>query len=213
MNHGMGRPREPIFNAPWPSLALIGSLAGSFFLQAVLGADSVAERFGFAAQDLARGDWPPLVTSLFLHGSWAHLAANCAFGLAFASPVAWRFGTDGKGALFFFGFFLVCGVLSNLGYAAMTRDPSAVVIGASGAIAGLMGATSRLMGRGPGLARLDSRPVLGMAGAWILVNLIVAAVGWSPGAGGAKIAWQAHLAGYAAGVFLLGPTLRLARRF
>jgi membrane associated rhomboid family serine protease len=56
------------------------------------------------------------------------------------------------------------------------------------------------------------RTVLGMAAAWTLVNVVLGVSGLTPGAEGMPVAWQAHLAGYAAGVLLIGPFARLAGR-
>ena len=54
------------------------------------------------------------------------------------------------------------------------------------------------------------RTVLGMAAAWAIVNVLLGVSGLTPGAVGIPVAWQAHLAGYAAGVLLIGPFARLA---
>jgi membrane associated rhomboid family serine protease len=210
--------REPLFRAPWPVLALVGLLLAAFAMQSSIGTDPVAEGLGFSAAALAQGRLAPLILALFLHGSWAHVLVNSAFIVAFGSPVARRFGTDGRGALSFFGFFLVCGVLSNLSYAAVHPTSAAVVVGASGAASGLMAAAARLMTRGPGLAPLLSPPVISMGAAWLGVNLMLAVLGsmglWglSPGSGGAPVAWEAHIAGFAVGLLLFWPALRLVRR-
>ena len=145
------------------------------------------------------GDFVGLFTAMFLHGGWAHLGANSAFILVWrraSGPLDRSRGTCG--ALAFFGFFLVCGVIGNLGFALINPSEQAALIGASGAGAGLMGAASRLMTRGPGLASFRSQSVVSMAASWLVINLIIAVVGWAPGSGGAPVAWQAHLAGYAA---------------
>ena len=82
--------------------------------------------------------------------------------------------------------------------------------GASGGIAGLMGAASRMVPPHHGrLASLRSAPVLTMAAAWLGVNLVFALIGFSIAGGGAPLAWQAHLAGYALGVLGIGPALAL----
>jgi membrane associated rhomboid family serine protease len=110
--------------------------------------------------------------------------------------------------------FLACGILGNLGYALLNFGSEMPAVGASGAVAGMMGAASRLMGRPGDLAPFRSRIVIGMALTWLLVNLVygLVLVGWMPGSGGAPIAWQVHLAGYAAGLFLLSPALALIGR-
>jgi membrane associated rhomboid family serine protease len=207
-----------LFRVPWPVLALVGVILAAFAMQSQIGVDLVADRLGFSAASLAEGRIAPLFVSIFLHGSWPHVLVNSAFILAFGTPVARRFGLDGGGGLAFIGFFLACGLLANLGYAAAHPSSALAVVGASGAASGLMAAASRLMTREPGLAPFTSSPVLGMAGAWLITNLILAlaeafgVTGLSPGSGGAPVAWEAHLAGYAAGLFLFAPALRLIRR-
>lgn len=207
-------PRERMFNIPWPVTALAAVLIGAFLIQTGLGADAAAMRFGFHPADLARGRYETLLLSLFLHGGWAHVLMNTAFLIALGAPVARRMGEDATGAAGFFGLYLVCGLLANLAYAGLNPGDENPVVGASGAIAGLMGAASRLMTPGPDLAAFRSPPVVGLATAWLLINLLFGVVlkGWSPGSGGAPIAWQVHLVGFAVGLLLLSPALRLMRR-
>jgi membrane associated rhomboid family serine protease len=205
--------RERLINAPWPAMMLVLILIVCFLAQSVLGVDLAASALGFAPRDLGRGVWQTLVTSLFLHGGWLHLLGNSAFALAFGTPVARRMGEDAAGGVVFFLFFLVCGVLANLGFAAMDPHDTSPLVGASGAIAGLMGATSRLMIPGRRLAPFTSPPVIGMAASWLGVNLLIAFMPWAtPGVGHAIVAWQAHIAGYVAGLLLISPTLRLLGR-
>ncbi len=212
----MAEQRERAINAPWPVLALIAVILIAFALQSSLGVDSAVMSDGFAPAGLMQGRVAPLVMALFLHASWTHVLANCAFALAFGAPTARRMGEDANGATAFLLFYLLCGVLANLAYAGLHPGSHNVVIGASGAVAGLMGAASRLIGQGGSgrLAPLNSRSVIGMAVGWVLINLLlgVLLVGWSPGAKGAPIAWEVHLAGYAAGLFLFAPALRLIGR-
>jgi membrane associated rhomboid family serine protease len=202
--------RERLFNAPWQAIALVSILVVCFVLQSIAGVDAMEDRFGFAPRDIPAGVWQPLVTSIFLHGGWLHLLANSAFGLAFATPVARRMGEDPAGGVVFFLFFVVCGVLANLGFALVDPLDRAPLVGASGALSGMMGATSRLMTPERKLAGFTSPPVIGMTASWIGVNLIIAFVPLAtPGAGHVIVAWQAHVAGYLAGLLLIAPTLRL----
>lgn len=211
--------REPFFQAPWPVLALLVVILAAYGMQSYIGAEPVNYALGFSPASLTRGRIAPLFVSIFLHGGWPHVLVNSAFILAFGTPISRRVGVDGVGALAFLGFFLVCGVLANLGYAAVHPASVNVVVGASGAAAGLMAATSRLMTRGPGLAPFFSQPVLSMAGAWVGINLLLGlaqslgVAGLAPGAGGAMVAWEVHLFGYAAGLFLFAPLLRLIHRY
>jgi membrane associated rhomboid family serine protease len=156
-----------------------------------------------------------LVTSLFLHGGWAHVLMNAAFCLAFGAPVARLLGTGARGALVLALFYMVCGVLAGLAYVAIHPGSDGPVVGASGAVSGLMGAAARLIdGRRRWgvevLGPIRSRTVGSLAAAWVVVNLLVAVFGF-PGSGGAGIAWEAHLAGFAIGLVLIGPAARLAR--
>jgi membrane associated rhomboid family serine protease len=163
-----------------------------------------------SASGLEAGHWLPLITSLFLHGSWAHVLLNSVAALAYGPPVARLFGTHARGALVFAAFYLVCGVCGGLGYVALNwRDP-ALLVGASGAISGLLGAASRLIqGRGR-IGPMLGSTVIGMAAIWTVANWILGAFGLTPGAGHIQVAWQAHVVGYAAGVLLVGPFARLA---
>ncbi len=163
----------------------------------------VLARFGFSPAHLAQGGAGGLITALFLHGGWAHAFLNALGALAFGAPIARLFGKGTGAAAAFLVFFLLCGALSSLGYAVLHWGKPYMLIGASGGERGVPG---------PGLAGFGSRPVLSMAGSWIFVNLVVAVVGLGGVAGDAPIAWEAHLIGYAAGLLLIGPALRLLRR-
>jgi membrane associated rhomboid family serine protease len=126
--------------------------------------------------------------------------------------VARLFGVGVTGAAAFFVFFLVCGVLAGLAFVQLKAGATLVLIGASGGVSGLMGAASRVIERRQGLAPFTSRSVVGMAVVWLLVNVLVAVLGFAPGAGTTPIAWEAHIAGYAAGLLLVGPAARLLGR-
>jgi membrane associated rhomboid family serine protease len=201
-----------MFNAPWPALAMAGVIVASYGLQTFSGAEAViVPRFAFEPASFAAGRWDTLLTALFLHSSWTHALMNGVFALAFGTPVARLFGTGGRGASVFLLFYLLCGALSSLGYALVHPGSTALLVGASGAVSGLTGACARLMaGRGvPG--PYFSGPVIGMTAAWVIVNLIIAVVGFAPGAGDTPVAWEAHLFGFAAGLVLIDPFTWLAR--
>jgi membrane associated rhomboid family serine protease len=204
--------REPAFNAPWQAVAVTVLILGGYALQTLFPPDAILGAYAFAPTNLTPGRWETLITAIFLHGSWAHAMMNAAFALAFSTPLARFFGTKIEGALLFFGFYVLAGVLSNLGYAAVHPHGQALIVGASGAVSGLMGASARLIGGQGRVGPLFSQAVLGMGGAWIAINLLIAVVGGSflPGSGSAGVAWEAHLAGFAAGVLLIGLFGRLA---
>lgn len=150
-----------------------------------------------------------LVSHIFLHGGWTHLLMNAGSALAFGPPVARLLGPGGKGAVLYFGFFLLCGVLAGLGYVAVHLGGSAPVIGASGAVSGLWGAASRLLDRRGRMAPILSRQVLGQAMVFTALNVVIGLAG---GFAQLHIAWEAHLAGYLAGLLLIGPASLLADR-
>jgi membrane associated rhomboid family serine protease len=189
------------------------SILALYALQSLAGAaDGVALRFGFSPADLAAGRWGGLVTALFVHAGWAHAILNAVAALAFGAPVARLLGTSAWRGLAFFAFYLVCGVIGSLGFAVLHLGSTAVLVGASGAVAGLMGAASRLVERAGRLAPFASRTVIGMGVSWIVVNLLLAVFGFTAVSGGAPIAWEAHLFGYAAGLLAIGPVAHLLRR-
>jgi membrane associated rhomboid family serine protease len=211
----MDQRRERAINVPLAVLLLIAVLLAAYAWEAYRGVDTVVTAWGFAPRQLVEGRYITLVSSLFVHGSWPHVLANAAFALAFATPVARRLGEDLLGAAAFLMLYLACGVLAGLGYALTDLQSANFVVGASGAVAGMMGAASRLIGQPPGaIAPFNSPGVIGMAVSWIGINVLfgLVLVGWAPGSGGAPIAWQDHLAGYAAGLLLFSPLLSLMRR-
>jgi membrane associated rhomboid family serine protease len=209
------------FDFPWPVIMLVGMLLAVFAVQsalasAVFGPDAFIDRFGFRPSDLTGGRPETVLTAIFLHGGWPHVLVNTLFLVVFGSPVARRFGVDGRGASGFFTFFLICGLIANLGYAVLDPGNPHPVIGASGAVAGLMGAASVLIWRRREATPLVSWGMLVTAGIWLALNVAIVfglrfgvrLGGWALVAGGAPIAWQSHLVGFAAGLLLLPLALR-----
>ncbi len=149
----------------------------------------------------------PFVTYMGLHNDWTHLAINCLWLLAFGPIVARRFGT-----FLFLAFFIMCGVMGGLAYLAFNWGSEIPVVGASGAISGLMGAAVRMLpgqtpwatpGETP-LAPLFSRQILVFTAVWLAVNMLAGLTGMGMGDESVAIAWQAHLGGFASGLLLAG---------
>jgi len=202
---------EPMLNVPWPVILLIAILIGAHAARLWFNIDP--DSFALTASDLAAGRWGGLVTHLFIHASWAHVLMNSVFILAFGAPVSRFLRTGAMGALAFFLFFLVCGVVAGVGFAgvaaalarAALASPDWALVGASGAASGLMGAAARLIeGRGR-LGSITGRTVIGMSIAWIVVNLLLGLTGLTPGTEGAPVAWEAHIIGFFAGLLLISP--------
>jgi membrane associated rhomboid family serine protease len=157
----------------------------------------------------------PFVTYMGLHNDWTHLGINCLWLLAFGPIVARRFG-----ALLFLSFFIVCGVAGGLTYLVFNWGSENPVVGASGAISGLMGAAVRMLpgqvpwaqpGEAP-LAPLFSRQIMVFTGVWLVVNLAAGLTGLGMGTQSVAVAWQAHLGGFAAGLLLVTAFDRLRPR-
>ncbi|MGD0190548.1 MAG: rhomboid family intramembrane serine protease [Rhizomicrobium sp.] len=148
----------------------------------------------------------PFVTHMFLHGSWTHVLINSAGLLIFGPVVANRFGTP-----LFLAFFLVCGIAGISAHLAVYWGSTEPVIGASAAIAGLMGAAFRMISlepqqsQSPVLAPILSGRVILWTIVWCLVNIVAGLTGLGAGGGANVIAWVAHLGGYFAGLLLAGP--------
>ena len=199
----------------WPtwviSITLCGAWVGAFFIP---GGPTPAWA-GVSADALRSGRLYTPLTYMFVHaGAW-HLWMNVS-ALVVGEPVVQRLGRSVRGRLVFFGFFLACGVLAGLGYVALDPLGAMPAVGASGAICGLWGAAARLEAGSEGsLAPLLSRAV-GLhvvrliRDNLILVALFIALAFFTHLQVG--IAWQAHVVGFAVGLLLIGPALKLARR-
>jgi membrane associated rhomboid family serine protease len=204
-----------MFNAPWTIVVLCVGLVALYAVQAFALDDAHGQppaALTLTGAALAAGHWETLVTSLFLHGSWPHVLMNSVAALAFGPPVARLMGLGARGAVVFLLFYLVCGMVGGLGFVLAAPHEQIGVVGASGAISGLLGAASRIIQGHGRIGPLLGQSVIGMAIAWAVVNVVLGVSGLTPGAMGMPVAWQAHLAGYAAGVLLIGPFARLAGR-
>jgi len=200
--------KEPLFTAPWPAVALSGLILALYALQSRFdtGGDLIYS-FGLNPALLSPATLDTLVTTLFLHGSWMHALFNAAFGLAFASAVSRAFGTHAGGAALFFIYYLLCGVIAGALYCGLFAERNVFLIGASGAISGLMGAAIRI---GPGyVLSFTDRRVVGMTLGWFAINILSAFVSLMPSGG--PVAWEVHLLGYVIGLGSIGVWLRLFR--
>lgn len=170
---------------------LLGICVAVFVVQMTVG-DRFTERFemlGLAwvpdlggLEGVAEGQWYRLLTAMFLHGSYVHIAFNMLSLWWIGGPLEAALGRARYLALY---------LVSGLAGSALTylleaqNQPS---LGASGAIFGLFGATAVLMRR----LNYDLRPVIGL----LVINLIFT---FSPGF---NIAWQAHIGGLVGGLIV-----------
>lgn len=201
-----GRGREPVLNAPLPALLVALSIPAIYLLQSqVVDTDSLYRNYGLTPYLVEQGDYVGLFSSLILHGNWAHALMNAAFALAFGVPVARLMGDRLHHATAYILFYLVCGVAANIIYVGLHPGSTTPLIGASGAVSGLMGGAARLINTRGVLGPVLSRTVFFFGAALVVINLIVAIMGSAPGSAGMPIAWEAHLAGFFAGLLLIGP--------
>ena len=130
---------------------------------------------------------------------------------AFAPPVA-RLMPGARGVAGFLAFYILTGLVATAAYGLIHPDTFDPLVGASGAVFGLMGAALRLLGRRNGSLRpLGDRRFLTMAAVIMAVNAAAGLIGLAPGAVGARVAWEAHAFGFVAGALLIGPWARLFR--
>ena len=202
-----GPPREKIFNAPLLPVLIAASMPALYFFQQRL--PDQGFRWAFQPSSLTDGGWwPGILSSMLLHGGWAHAAVNAGFALAFGPPVA-RLFSGVRGGVVFLGYYIVCGLAGTLGYGLLHLGSDAPMVGASGAVTGLLGGAIRLLGAGDTPRPLTDRRVITMGAAILILNAIVGLIGFAPGVEGARIAWEAHAFGFLTGLLLIGPLARL----
>jgi membrane associated rhomboid family serine protease len=105
-----------------------------FFLCTISNLNHFIDFFGFTSEKLWDGRFFTIITSMFLHGNIWHLILNMWFLWVFGDNLESRLGK-----LKFLGFYLLCGIGGGILYALAMSDPAQAVIGASGAISGVLG--------------------------------------------------------------------------
>ncbi|MGW0823083.1 rhomboid family intramembrane serine protease [Streptomyces sp. NPDC002845] len=150
---------------------------------------------------------PPLsvFTAMFLHGGWLHLLGNMLFLLIFGNNIEDRLGHV-RYALFY----LACGYAATYGYALLNDDSGSPLIGASGAIAGVLGAylvlypKVRVWVLVPFLIFLPLRlPAWMVLGFWFVLQAVYSSGEGVSDAG--TVAYAAHVVGFLAGMLLAWP--------
>ena len=226
--------REPVFNVPLVVTGLIAAFVGVHLLRQFGGNgldEWIMRHFSFVPARLSPSPLYPagmfpggagamvwtFVTYMFLHGDWTHLIVNSVWMLAFGAVAARRLGP-----VRFLVFSLVGAVFSALANLFMYWGEVVYLIGASGAISAQMGGVVRLMYAVPGglgnLQRADYTKVvpLSLTGIlrnrqamvfiviWVAINIAAGMTGIGAGENIGRIAWEAHLGGFVAGLLLFG---------
>ncbi len=160
--------------------------------------------------------WETLFTSMFMHGGWLHIAGNMLFLWVFGNNIE-----DRMGRLRFLLFYVLAGLIAV--YTQTLIDPSstAPTIGASGAIAGVLGAYALLFPRARVLTlifiiffvTLVEIPALILLALWFILQFVPALGQVAVGSGGDQgVAYFAHVGGFVFGLAVAGAMLAVMRR-
>ena len=207
---------NPAESTPVVTVAMIACCLVVFFYQSSLpaaGGEQFVFQYGaipavvFGRAALATELTPipayaTLLTSMFLHGSWMHVLGNMLYLWIFGNNVEDVMG-HGK----FLIFYLSCGIFAALSHALIDPVSTTPMVGASGAISGILGAYLLLF---PRARVLILAPVVGttyvpagiVLGLWFVMQVLSG--GASLGAQGGGVAFFAHVGGFVAGMLLIG---------
>jgi len=208
---------NPRIDTPYVTWTIIGICVLVFFWQLSLGANGgeiavyqfgmiPARLFGGAELDpelVAVPAWTTVFTSMFMHGGWLHLGFNMLFLWIFGDNVE-----DSMGHARYLAFYLLCGIAAALAQSLVNPSSTTPMIGASGAISGVLGAylllhpyatvrTVIFLGIFATMMHLPAMIVLGL---WFVMQLVSAALG---SAGQPGVAFWAHIGGFIAGMALI----------
>jgi membrane associated rhomboid family serine protease len=178
-----------------------------FFLVELSAGDQFVETWAFIPARFAENpgaNFATIFTAMFMHGGWFHLFGNMLFLWIFGDNVEDRFGH-----LKFLIFYLLVGVAATFAQFALAPHSTVPNVGASGAIAGVLGAyilmfpqarVNVLLGR-----QIVAMPALIVLGMWIAIQLVsgvgtIAYTDENANVGG--VAYMAHIGGFAAGLLM-----------
>ena len=144
-----------------------------------------------------------IISSMFLHGGWLHIGSNMLYLWIFADNIE-----DSMGHFKFIVFYVTCGIAAAFAQSIISPDSATPIIGASGGIAGILGAYIVLHPKAPIqvlmiiliFIRFISIPAWIVLGFWIATQFAAAPVNFSDGGG---VAYFAHIGGFFAGACLI----------
>jgi membrane associated rhomboid family serine protease len=169
------------------------------FLMELGGGDAFVRQWSVIPSDIVAGRyWVTILTAMFIHGGWMHIIGNMVFLWAFGLEVE-----DAMGRLPYLGFYLLSGLVASLARIAAMPRSTVPNLGASGAIAGVMGAflityprdqikTLILFGW---FLRVTVVPAALLIGFWFLIQLF-SQVGSVASAQSGGVAYMAHVGGF-----------------
>lgn len=211
------RDDNPRQTFPFVTYLLIGLNLLAFFWQISLGANLERALFSIAfipARFWIPGHWSAdvftIVVSMFLHGGLLHIGSNMLYLWIFGDNVEDRLGHTK-----YLVFYLACGFLATLAHAFFSPGSRIPAIGASGAIAGVLGAylvlypRARVMTIIPIFIFITIReiPAVIILGLWIVLQLFsgVGSLGVTDAQDMGGVAYFAHIGGFIAGMLLIAP--------
>jgi len=176
------------------------------FFAELSGGDALIEQWAFVPRRFLAnpaGDFLTLFTSMFMHAGWLHLLGNMLYLWIFGDNVEDRFGH-----IKFTAFYLVCGLAATAAQLAFSTGSNVPNLGASGAIAGVLGAyilmfpqgkVNVLMGR-----RVIPMPALVVIGLWIVLQFFsgIGSLATTTTMETGGVAYMAHIGGFIAGFVL-----------
>jgi membrane associated rhomboid family serine protease len=183
---------------PWVTIAILVSCV---LAQIFLPVDTILALATHGRESLQMGQLYTLITYAFMHAGWMHLLGNMYLLFILGDNVE-----DVLGHFWFLMFYLACAVTAGVTQAVIEPDPSVPMVGASGAIAGVIAAYLILFRR----ARLTfmvllwqfKPPAYVWIGIWILIQVAGAEF---DAEGKLGIAWYTHIGGFVAGLILIAP--------
>lgn len=215
------RDTVPVQHTPWVTWSIIGLNLLLFLKGEFLDPDDlrsfqylhglIAARYMYPEWAMIAGlpvDYTPFLTSMFLHGGFFHLIFNMW--------LLWIFGDnveDRMGKVRFLAFYLICGFFAGATHVYANRFSITPAVGASGAIAGVMGAYfflypyARVVISVFFLPIFVELPAIAFLGLWVIVQLYKVTSGLQGVGGSQDVAWFGHLGGFVAGMLLFRPFL------
>ena len=193
----------PSRTTPYITVTIIGLNAVAWIFEILLPHDALNEFLTIYGVVPAYFSYPTLITSMFLHGGWMHVIGNMWYLWIFGDNVEDRVG-HGR----FMVFYLLCGMAAALGQVVADPHSTLPTIGASGAIAGVMGAYFVLYPRSRVLTLIPlilvmpivEVPAIVLLGVWFLMQLFNAGtIAMTTSSRGGGVAFAAHVIGFVAG--------------
>ena len=175
-----------------------------FFFAELTGGDAFIEKWAFVpSRFLANpaGDFPTIFTSMFMHAGWLHLGGNMLYLWIFGDNVEDRFGH-----VKYLIFYLLCGIAATLAQLAFSMGSNVPNLGASGAIAGVLGSYILMFPQqrvrvlvGQNITAVSALIVIGI---WIVLQFFSSVASITNTADTGGVAYMAHIGGFVAGLVL-----------